>query len=400
VRLLRPGMQVFIPLMAAVCLRVERKILLPGVTVLTRLIARVRDRASTRLWRVLAALPSPDQRTRLETLLVVKDGDRVSPLDRLRRAPTRISSPAMVLALNRLTELRSFGISRLDMARLPSGRVKALARYAAAAWAATIARMPPERRIATLVAFAHVFETVAQDDAVDLLNQLITKCLTRAEQAGEQLRLRTIHDLDAAAIRLNAVCKIVLDPQCEDGKLRSIIFERVAKEQLELDSTTVDKLTRPEDDNYYEFLLGNYSTVRRFLPLLLRTVHFEAAKVGLPALKAIEFLRAIEGHSKPAMTGAPHEVLNRAWQKLVIQPDGALDRRFYTFCALERLQDGLARRDIFVNPSERWCNPRAKLLHGAGWESLRAHVCRTLDLSPTAEPELLCGLRAYVAFDS
>jgi hypothetical protein len=75
--------------------------------------------------------------------------------------------------------------------------------------------MPPERRIATLVAFAHVFEGVAQDDAVDLLNQLITKCLARAEQSGAQERLRTIHDLDAAAIRLNLVCKVVLDPQSD-----------------------------------------------------------------------------------------------------------------------------------------------------------------------------------------
>ena len=62
--------------------------------------------------------------------------------------------------------------------------------------------MPPERRIATLVAFARVFEAVAQDDAVDLLNQLITKCLARAEQTAVQEQLRTIHDLDAAAIRL------------------------------------------------------------------------------------------------------------------------------------------------------------------------------------------------------
>ena len=75
---------------------IQHKILLPGVTVLTRLIARVRDRASSRLWRFLARLPSADQRSRLETLLVVDNGDRVSPLDRLRHAPTRISSPAMV----------------------------------------------------------------------------------------------------------------------------------------------------------------------------------------------------------------------------------------------------------------------------------------------------------------
>jgi len=212
---------------------IEQKILLPGVTVLTRLIARVRDRVSSRLWRFLAKLPSATQRTRLEALLVVGAGDRISPLERLRRAPTRISSPAMVDALNRLTEIRSLEVSDLEMSRVPPGRIKALARYAAAAWAASIARMSAERRIATLVAFAHVFETVAQDDALDLLQQLITQCLARAEQTREKARLRTIHDLDAAAIRLNIVCKVVLDPQCEDGQLRSMIFERVAREQLE-----------------------------------------------------------------------------------------------------------------------------------------------------------------------
>jgi TnpA family transposase len=367
---------------------IERKILLPGVSVLARLIAQVRDRASARLWSFLAKLPSAEQRSRLEVLLVVPQGDHVSTLERLRRAPTRISSPAMVGALNRLTEIRSLGGSDWEMARLPLGRIKALARYAAAAWAASIARMPPERRVAMLVAFARVFEAVAQDDALDLLNQLITQCLARAEQTGEQERLRTIHDLDAAAIRLNVVCKVVLDPQCEDHKLRSIIFERVSRGHLEQASATVDTLTRPDDDNYYEFLLGNYSTVRRFLPLLLRTIAFEAAKAGQPVLDALRFLTEIEGRPNPPMNKAPREVLNRAWRKLVMQQDGNLNRRFYTFCVLERLQDGLARRDVFVSPSERWCNPRAKLLQGAAWEAVRAQVCRTLDLAPTAEPEL------------
>jgi TnpA family transposase len=248
--------------------------------------------------------------------------------------------------------------------------------------------MPPERRIATLVAFAHMFETVAQDDALDLLQQLMAQCLARAEQTGEKARRRTLHDLDAAAIRLNVVCKVVLDPPCEDGQLRSMSFERIARAHVEQASATVDTVTRPADDHSYEFLLGPYSTIRRFLPRLLRTIQFEGGRAGQPVLRALEFLRDIEGHATPAMDQAPHEVVNRAWRKLVIQPDGSVDRRFYTFCVLEPLQDGLARRDVFVSPSERWCNPRAKLLHGAGWEAVRAQVCRTLDLSPTAEPEL------------
>src|SRR5262249_44437100 len=104
----------------------------------------------------LAEIPSPDLRTRLEALLLVPAGERVSPLDRLRRAPTRISAPAMVDALNRLIELRALRVSPVDMAQLPPGRVKALARYAAAAWARSMARMPPELGMGTLVAFAYV----------------------------------------------------------------------------------------------------------------------------------------------------------------------------------------------------------------------------------------------------
>jgi TnpA family transposase len=373
---------------------VERKVLLPGVTVLTRLIARVRDRAANRLYQSIARLPSPEQRARLETLLIVPAGAHVSPLDRLRRAPTRISAPAMVEALGRLAEIRGFEASTLPLDRIPPGRVKVLARYAAAAWAQTIARMPDERRIATLVAFAYIFESVAQDDCVDLLNQMITASLARAEREGEKDRLHTIGDLDAAALRLHEACKIILDPACADTKVRAQIFARIPREQLERDVARVAALSRTEDDHYYDHLLGAYSTVRRFLPTLYKTIEFSGAKAGQGVLQAMRFLKQIEGQAKPAMETAPQELLNRAWRKLVIRADGKIDRRFYTFCVLEQLQQGLDRREIFVTPSERWGDPRAKLLQGQAWEAARSHVCRTLNLSATAEPELtkLAGL--------
>ena len=37
------------------------------------------------------------------------------------------------------------------------------------------------------------------------------------------------------------------------------------------------------------------------------------------------------------------------------------------------------RRDIFLSKSERWADPRAKLLQGEAWRQARPNICRTLN---------------------
>ena len=77
---------------------VERKVLRPGVTTLARLVARVRDRCAARLWQRLAQVPTAEQKAKLEMLLHLPEGAWSTPFDRLRRAPTRVSGPALVAA--------------------------------------------------------------------------------------------------------------------------------------------------------------------------------------------------------------------------------------------------------------------------------------------------------------
>jgi hypothetical protein len=167
---------------------------LPGVTVLARLVAQVCEKAATRLWHTMARALKPRQIARLETLLVADDRSWQSPLERLRCAPTRVSVAGPVGALERLQEIRALGVSHIDLSGVPPVRVQALARYAATARAQAIARMPPPRRHPTLLAFAQVEEVTALDDALDLLDQLITAMLARVEHAGQQRRLRTLEE--------------------------------------------------------------------------------------------------------------------------------------------------------------------------------------------------------------
>lgn len=367
---------------------VDRKILLPGVSQLARLVASVRDHAQERLWRVLAQIPTTEQRHLLESLLIIPEGERQTPLDRLRRAPTRVTAPALVAALHRIDAVRLLGVHELDLSFLPPGRVKALARYVQAARIQTLNRMSEDRRQASLLAFASAFEATAHDDALDLFDLLLRTTFSRARRAGQQERLRTLRDLDAAALQLRDACLVLLDTECVDAAVREQVFTRISQTQLAAAVTAVGELTRPPDDTYAEELVGRYALMRRFLPTFLHTLEFESTPGGRPVLDAVQFLRRMEGRRTAEWQAAPCEVITRPWRRYVINRERQVDRPAYTLCVIDRLQEALRRHDVFVSPSDRWGDPRAKLLQGEAWESTRAQVCRTLGREITPENEL------------
>jgi TnpA family transposase len=369
----------------------KNKVLLPGITVLARWIAHLREYVAERLWHELASTLTPAHQTRLETLLVLSGESRQTPLDRLRRAPTRASAPALLAALARLEEIRALGVSALDLARIPPTRLKALAAYALTANAQTISRLTPDRRAATLLAFSRTLEVTAHDDALDVLDLLIHELLTTVERVGQQHRLRTLGDLDGAALMLADATTALLNPRLTAARLRTHLDQHRAAMQAAI--ATIHRIARPADAHYEEELLARYLTVRRFLPTLLRTLTFECTPAGRPVLEALTFLKELEGQKQPSMQGAPLACVPTRWRRYVTPKGGGIDRKAYTLCVLEQLHERLRHRELFVPGSGRWADPRAKLLSGSAWEVAKPSVCQVLGRSPTPEPDLTTWAR-------
>ncbi|MQB02355.1 MAG: DUF4158 domain-containing protein, partial [Actinobacteria bacterium] len=109
----------------------ERKALLPGVTTLARLVAKVRDDTTRRLWGVLEGLLTVGQRYVLDQLLEVPPGSRVSDLERWRKGPPpRGSGPTMIKALDQVAEVMGLGMADLGAESLaPTRRLNELAKY-------------------------------------------------------------------------------------------------------------------------------------------------------------------------------------------------------------------------------------------------------------------------------
>ncbi|HIH7098248.1 TPA: DUF4158 domain-containing protein, partial [Enterobacter hormaechei] len=268
----------------------QNKVLLPAASTLTRVIGEIRERATRRLWRKLAALPNRWQTAQLAGLLEIPEGQRLSVMEHLKRGPVTISGPAFTEALERYTRLRSLEFSCLNFTGLPAIQLRNLARYAGMASVKYISRMPEERRLAILTAFVKAQEISALDEAVDVLDMLILNITREAKKTGQKKRLRTLKDLDRAALLLARACALLLDEDTADDLLRKTIFSSVSVARLAESVEKVNELARPQDTNFQDEMVEQYGRVRRFLPALLRDLHFRAAPDGEHTLAAIHYL--------------------------------------------------------------------------------------------------------------
>ncbi|MBZ9749780.1 hypothetical protein K7W42_02770 [Deinococcus sp. HMF7604] len=308
----------------------------------------------------------------------------------LRTPPTRVSAPALSDALARIEQVRALDIASVDLADVPDARKGVLVRHAQTVRVQVIARMAAERRQATLLVFLQHLERTATDDALAVFDALMGKLATTGEARRKVDRLRTLRDLDHAALLLRAVASIVMDSEIPAQGIREAVRTCVSELDVQDAMATVALLASEDDDPAPEALLGSYTTVRKFLPRMLHSITFEGTPSAKPLLDAWAFLGRIEqgGRPKPRWADAPRMVVTRTWERRVFPRSGEVNHQAYTLCVLERLQHALRRREVFVTLSVAHADPRAELLQGDAWLTARDDVVRALNRSAEPGPEL------------
>ncbi|MEU1813391.1 DUF4158 domain-containing protein [Micromonospora aurantiaca (nom. illeg.)] len=274
-------------------LRRER-VLLPGVSVLARLVSSVREESDQRAHRSLAeaaAGADVELPMRLLDLLEVPPGKRVSELERLRTPPRSDSGLAMSKALTRVHEV----LALAQVQGVPVNRLAALARYGWAGKAPLLKGLAEPRKTATLLATARRLEAAAVDDALDLFDSLMaTRLISPARRATDRARLEAMPRLEKASTTLMAVARTVLElldgpaGPVDVGQVWAAV-ERAAGPQAVVAEAvaTVTELV-PDPDSWEagnrQAIAARYRVVRPFVWLLAEELPLGAAPAGTDLL--------------------------------------------------------------------------------------------------------------------
>ena len=397
---------------AAVAWLRTQRVLLPGASVLARLVSEHRAQASQQLYAALgqaAGEADGELPHRLTELLAVPEGSRVSELERLRRGPTRVSGRSMTEALHRASELSGIGAGAVDVSAVPANRLEALARDGLSSKAQAIARRDQPRRTATLVAAVRSLSASAVDDALDVFSVLMaTKLIKTAERTSRETKLARLPKLTQASATLASAVRVLEDMRSaavgqDDGEpvvldvsaVWAAIEEVVPRTRLAAAVDTVEELAPPEADDdaaWRAELVSRWSTVRPFLPLLAEVIPFGATPHGQPVLEAVRELPELIGRKKVRVGEVREQLLTGSWRKLVTSGEGVeagcVDKHAYALCVLEALHRALRHREVFATGSQRWGDPRARLLDGAAWEAIRPSVLTGLKLPEESQAHL------------
>ncbi|MBA9005696.1 hypothetical protein HNR21_004578 [Actinomadura cellulosilytica] len=384
----------------AVVHMLEAGILLPaGITTLTRLISEVRRAENWRLYGLLADRTPMETTAALRELLLVPAGMRVSELERLRTAPVKASSRVLVKELGRVSEIAELGAGKVEVDLVPPVKLAALARHGMASKAPTLRDLEDRRQTATLLATVRHLETSSIDDALDVLDLLVTSnLLARAEREGKAEQLRTLPKLRSAARQVASAMEVVMGtPQATEDRLVSLaevwnaIEEVVPREKLAAAVETIAAFIPQTDDDaaaaWRAELVKRYRTVQHFIELLLEVIDFRAVEAGQQVLAMVRTAAAMAKARRKYARGdvaAHEELITGSWRPLVFAnpdlPAGQVDKAAFVLCAVMHLHQALRRRDVFAAGADRWSDPRARLLEGPRWEAARPRVLASLEL--------------------
>ena len=356
-------------------LRIER----PGVTHLERVIAAARRRAQQETYRRLAPILTGDCKARLDGLLTIDAATGRSNLAWLQQSAATYTPPMILATLEKRACCRRWGVDHWNVSSLTPNRLKFLAQIARRSTNQALQRMPEQRRYPILVAFLNQTLIDLTDEALDLFDRCLAEAYHRASRDLEEFRLSVARSTNEKVRLFREIGRVVLDPKVKDAALRRTIYRHIPPDELRDAVEESDRIIRPLDDHYFDFLESRYTYLRQFTPEFIDAIAFRAS--GDSALiKAVDLLRQLNAQRRRVLPDeAPLEFVPARWRPYVNDnPDPTERRHYFELCVLWELRGALRAGDVWLAGSRRYADPQTYLIPREGWPGLRTEVCREI----------------------
>jgi TnpA family transposase len=357
----------------------QQHIVLPGVTVLEKLIATARTEAEEKIFQEIGSRISEELKRRILSLLQKSPNQRFSPFQQLQQAAGRPSPDAFDKELDALEKVTAILPEIIDLSDLAPALLERFAASVSGLPTQAVQRIGETKRVALLLCWLWRLRTELIDTALTMGNELIAGVFRRARNAAMEEQKRQFKRLGPVLRLCGEVVSVLLDQTVADP--RGEVFRRYSQERIVSLSEECQTLARPSDAIHDVELRKRYSYVRQFAPRLLEAFTLRAIAPNEPLLEAVGYLREHNQSKRRNLDDdVPLEFVPAAWKNRVCPEPGKVDRAMWEICLLEQLRQALKSGNVHVPHSRAFQPLETYLLSREQWQGDRVALAQAHQL--------------------
>ena len=325
-----------------------RRCMLPGPSVLERLIIRVCSTAHLALFESIYQHLSPELRDVIEAFLKPPEGEQRSPFYELKAYPPSASISSLQRYLKRYAMLSEAHLEQFQSQSIDPAFLDYLFKMARRYSAKDGKRFNTHKRYAVMICFLLETRKVLLDHLVKMHDQYITDLCRHSRLAHEKqhrlLRKRQKRAIDTVLTTTHTL----LDWPDDEPLTKTLYWQRVDEQKLRDSLEDLRAFKHLEERGYGALLLARYPSMRKYFGEFIQ-LPFAAERGSDNLLEAIDLIRKLDsGELKHLPANAPTEFVPMELRHALKDRSGNLSRNAWEMGLSLAVKDAFRSGDLYL----------------------------------------------------
>jgi len=275
------------------CHLLDNRVLLPGPSVLERLIIHVCSDVHLQLFEMVFRRLSSELRQAIDRLLIVPEGKQRSYFFNLKEYPPAATISSIQSYLRRYQSVVETGIDDFEIQVLTPTFLNYFFKQAKRYNATDIKRFDDPKRYAMMICFLLETRKTLLDRLVIMHDQYITEMCRETRNAYEK-KHRDVRKRQKMAIDIVLyTTHLILDWPDEKALSKKDIWQQVEEAKLRSSLKDLHEFKRLEERGYGDLLLNRYPSLRKYFADFIH-LPFAAKQGSEELLQAIDMVRKLD----------------------------------------------------------------------------------------------------------
>ena len=348
-----------------------RRILLPGPSVLERLIIHVCSRVHTQIFSSIYQQLNPDLRSAIDHLLTVSQGEARSYFSQLKAYPPAATITSLKVYLARYQAVLETGIDDWKPSVLQPAFIDYLFKLARRYSATDLKRFNEHKRYAMMSCFLLETRKVLLDHLVKMHDQYIIDIARQSKNSYEK-KHREYRKRQKKAIDIVLdTADVLLDWPDNRSMNNNEFFEQVDKQKLIESRKDLRAFKRLVERGLGDFLLARYPSLRKYFAQFIH-LPFAVSQGNEGLMQAIEIVRKLDGGElKKLPFDAPTAFVPKELRCALFDKEENLNRNAWETGLALAIKDALRSGDLYLPQSKHHVSFWDLTLSDTRWQDIR-----------------------------